>query len=221
MQLRAGARRFAEHETGMRARKHALRTCSASTAASALVACGRLLLPLSLHALVAASAGAAPPPPRAATFTMAAKLAELKVMAGARALCCRLCAWPAASRGATCCWCCCGGLLTWRATRSASRTDMESRFTAAAVSWPTTGKGEGGAAAAGRTKRLGMSGLPWCCCWCCGSVAAAAWCCWCAPAGPPRVGVQATSSAESEFSAAESSCGTAQHVALPSGRSLC
>ena len=60
--------------------------------------------------------------------------------------------------------------------KSCSWMDMDSRLTAAAVSWPTTGKG------------LGGCGIDVC-------------------AGPgPRVGVHATSSAESELSAAESSC---------------
>ena len=53
--------------------------------------------------------------------------------------------------------------------------DIDSRLTAAAVSWPTMGMGEGGSGTAG---------------WYAG----------------PLAGVQATSSAESEFSAAESSC---------------
>ncbi len=60
------------------------------------------------------------------------------------------------------CWCCsavsAGGLLRCAyapaaaaldAARSASRMDMESRLTAAAVSWPTMGMGEGGRGTAG------------------------------------------------------------------------
>ncbi len=65
------------------------------------------------------------------------------------------------SRRTGTCWCCsvvsAGGLLRWyapavaalEAARSASRMDMDRRLTAAAVSWPTMGMGEGGRGTAG------------------------------------------------------------------------